>query len=890
MRFRFTIINNRTSQQTVIDEPVGFDKNKLKISRDLDWHGIFFSNQGDLFQFYGEAEKILKAENDAYRLQADMSLQLEEDCGDGFEILETQKFNFSTYDHVSAANCFVRISLEKNDDVMDIRNRFDQKVNLETLVAFDETTALVPYTRLPFKLMLPSKGIYIQDEFQNETTFSTPVQGVPENNNPGTTPADHNSEVGMIEIGFDKNISSEIGNASSLTQSRYSCVITAAGSLGCGAFDRFIMTGPAAPIEICPLQISPWVNFQEGSPNYGAVDNPCKLEITINGEIEVLAGTVNYVWWVLTVLPFGAVGNVESDYVFIQKNLVYQAPGPGLPPGSIIDISQVYTDNNFTLNEGDRIYSFYTIYHRRQNSSITAGGPGWNMTFNADNFVKLTNISHTANTECKVFAINESISRVVETITNDNVRAYSELYGRTDSEPYSHVSDGCGSLKAITDGLRIRRQENKIPGQTTVYSVSLKDIFEGLNPIDNIGMGIEPDPNRAGFNRLRVEDWSHFYNDTVIMSCTNVASIRRKTNPKEIYSIFNFGFQKWEAEEYNGLDEFLTKRSYRTTLKEVNNTLTKYTAWIGSGYAWEITRRIGNNNSKDWRYDKETFVVCLTRDRKYHVKFFSDGNKMRFETDTDGTEFVGPSTITISGSQFNNGTRTIFVASIIFIPGQATIIEIGFSGGATIDEESYDVTFNIVSPAGLFVELGNVINDVNIIDPRTIYNYRISPIRNAMRWMNKVLQSYQEFDPNAKLIFTDGDGNYFAEGEMESTICKLENGPLAENVTISASIYTNPDDAKPILEPERVVFDYPMTSCEYKAIKANPGGKIYFENECEIGYGYIDEIIYTPREQMANFNLIPVNQSGPFVPPTNNITTEFGIDILTEDGQNIEIE
>ena len=885
MSFRFTILNNRTEVATAIDEPVGWDKYKQKIGRDLDWHGIFFSNGGDTFEYHGEAGKILKAEYEQYGSQGDMSLVIDEDCGLGYDEYDSGKFNFLDYGDFDDKGCYVKCPVESTDETMTIRNRMDQKVNLETDKAFDESTVLTPYAALPMQLLMPSKGIFIQDDFRNENSFSTPVDGVPLNNNPGSTPSSFNSQYGMIEIGFDKMVAAEIGNASTLTQARYNCVLTSAGYLGCASLDRFILGG-SATAYVSPLDITPYVNFQAGTLNYEAVDNPCSLDVLINGNVEVLAGTINAVWFVLAVLPKDKVGNADADYIYLQKTMIYEVFGsPGLPPGTILPLNVAYSNAGFNLQKGDRIYCYYHIYHRRQNSSISAGGPGFNLTFDAGNYFKLTDISHTPATLSNVFAVNEALSRVTEAITDNKVRAYSEFYGRTDSEPYSHPADGCGSMKVITDGLRIRRQENKIPGQTTPYTVSLKDLFEGLNPIDNIGIGLEDDTNRVGYKRLRVEDWRYFYNQNVIMQCAGVNKIKRQVYAKEIYSIFKFGYQKWEAEEYNGLDEFLTKREGRTTLKQVNNTLTKLSSMIASGYALEITRRIGNLDSKDWRYDKESFILCTTRTRKYHVKFYTATNSMVFETDTNGTEFL-VATITIAGSISNNGTRTILSTSIYSGgPGIPAVITITFTGGVTIDEESYNVTFpGIVSPSGIFVELGNVINDANIIEPETIYNYRISPIRNAMRWMNRVLESYRQFDANAKLIFTNGDGNIFAEGELESAICKLENGPIAENDTINATIFSDSDAAKPFLRPERLTYEYPFNGCDLKAVKANPYGLIYYETECESGYGYIDNILARPDEGLANFNLIPAITDLPNPNPYKRIITEDGIDIITEDG------
>lgn len=890
IRWRFTILNNKTSIATVIEEPVGWDKNKYDIKRNLDWHGIFFNNQGQDFEYHGDGERVLKSAYDIDGIQADCSLIVEENCGKGFELLDTSKFNFNDYDHIDENTCFVKCPLESTGEVMDIRNRVDQKVNLETDKAFDETTTLATYGKLPFSLTLPSKGIFIQDYFKNDNDFETPVQGVPENNNPGSPPF-NNSEYGMIEVGFDNNVSSEIGNASSLTQSIYRCVLTSAGSLGCASFDRFELTPLYPTVQyISPLDASPWVNFQEGTRNYNAIDNPCGLELIIQGEItDVQCGIMN-MYFVLAILPKGRIGNVESDYIFHTISGV-----GGATYGGNFSINIGIFDNNFILNKGDRIYAFFPIYHFRSEAAIASGVPAWKMKFNTGNYFKLNNLSHTPATPSKVFAINEAISRVTEVITNDKVRAFSEYFGRTDSEPYSHDDDGCGSLEVITDGLRIRRQENKIVGKTNFFSVSLKDLFEGLNPIHHIGMGLETDPNRSGFNRLRVEPWYHFYNDSVLMYCTGVNKISRKVFQKEIYSTFRFGYVKWEAEEYNGLDEFLTKRTYRTSLKEIINELTKLSPFVASGYALEVTRRIGNESSQDWRYDKETFIICVTRVRKIHVKFFAATNKMVFDIDTDGSEFLGPTTITISGSVSNNGTRNIFVVSILSIPGQATQVEIGFSGGTTVDEESYDVTFDIVSPSGLFVELGNVINPANIIDPRTLYNYRISPIRNAMRWMSKVLESYRKFDNDAKIIFTDGEGNYFAEGEMESLICKIENTTLVENMTIDKNIFVDEDQVKPFMRPERIVYEYPMNSCDYKNIKTNPGGLIYFDNGCECGYGYIDTIIYRPDEGLGNFNLIPAITDLPIpaIRPTLGhapFISEEGLNLITEEDQALVTE
>jgi hypothetical protein len=53
--------------------------------------------------------------------------------------------------------------------------------------------------------------------------------------------------------------------------------------------------------------------------------------------------------------------------------------------------------------------------------------------------------------------VNEVTSRVIESITNNQLKLTSDYYGRTDSLPFASVADGCGSLRALSTGLDIRR-------------------------------------------------------------------------------------------------------------------------------------------------------------------------------------------------------------------------------------------------------------------------------------------------------------------------------------------------------------------------------------------------------------------------------------------------
>ncbi len=764
MIWRFTIID-RDNEETVIDEPVGWDSSSAEIKRDLEWHGIFFASQGETLEFYDDAMRILKAEWNKYKYESIMYLLIEEDCGNGFIEYARGRFDFGRYEYICGPACYVKIPIEKSDEVMTLRNRLNQKVNLEAVKAFDETTDLNPYSHLPFELQLPSKGIKLFNDSFNEELNKTPVwafTGVP------ITGGEWNTTWGTLELGFTKTKAAEIGSYETNNQPLYT---------GFEFADINTFTYTPLNYQVNVLVGSPILNYHEASPNFGTLDS-VDFNMRVKGRLKELnSGRIDNICFFLLMLAEGKEGTSESDFDILHV--------VDIPANSVIGVESPYEfDISFanptlalSTKRKERIYAFFSVYSSQLTSEVDGTGDikdTFEIEYDTESFIRMEAISKTAMSPAKVFMVNESLSRVVEAITNDRLRCYSDYFGRTDSQPYSHPIDGCGSLEVITDGIRLREQENRVPESPSLFTASLQDLWEGLSPIHNIGMGIELDENRPGYNRLRVESFRHFYNDTVIMSCVGIETINRRANEKDALSTFQIGYQKWEAEEYTGLDELLTKRTYRTSLSQLKSDLSKLSKFVASGYALEITRRKGND-SKDWRYDKDTFIICLKRG----------------------------------------------------------------------EEESFQV------------ELGNITAAENIIDPDTIYNYRISPARNALKWLPRLLQSYSHFGEEAKIIFTDGDANYQAAGLMTSEECRNEEELLSESQTLTVLVSANPEQLLPILSPERVVYDYPMNSLAYRMIQQNPYGQIYFESECERGYGYIDTIVHRSKEGNATFTLIP---------------------------------
>ncbi|NDW19872.1 hypothetical protein D0T53_13285 [Dysgonomonas sp. 216] len=306
----------------------------------------------------------------------------------------------------------------------------------------------------------------------------------------------------------------------------------------------------------------------------------------------------------------------------IKASFFVSAGGIGAPINSIkvfykinegdpVEISEdvpyfgasVSFDLNFNLVADDKFYLY---------ALIDSGATGnWDANVSPIHntevaFFEVSGQSKYKDTPANLSLVHESLSRVVESITNGDVTVQSDYYARIDSEVNPIDTDGCGSLRGVVSGLNLRNGELTDGSLPSTY-ISLKDFLDSLSSIDCIGYGLQG-------NKLIVEPYRYFYKQDVIMSCNNVSNIERKIDLSRSYQLFNNGYKKWEAEEYNGIDGFHGKRQYRTSLKMSDTKLEKECSFVADGYAIEATRRKQiDNDTKDWRYDNDIFIICLKR-------------------------------------------------------------------------------------------------------------------------------------------------------------------------------------------------------------------------------------------------------------------------------------
>lgn len=567
----------------LVEEPQGWSEVVMNIKRDDNWHGIFFEASSSALIFYGNGAALLMAEKDSNGLAATATFRAEATC-DGsaaVDILEGT-FDFGTYVKRCGSTCSVQIAIEQSGCALTMRNRYDQKVDIGSNIAFDKITQLDPYTGLNIDLELLPQVISIGNEAEMEDTPMTEI--ISDNVNWGDSDGFNNYK-------------------------GYMCpplpVVTNA-SLG---------TFNASPIiDICAPTVSatnrpPYPDFPTTSATTSLMgDIICDLVGTeasfrIKGSATAVLGgggpspSVG-MSVVIFKLPAGLDGTIAANWIEEYDVNIVNLVASGT---QAFDLSATVS---LSIVQGDFIW-----FGIRTAGASLVQISSFTVTFDPETFFKLLTSESCQSSQADVAMINEVGSRIIESVTDRCLTMKSDYFGRYDSQPYTSSVDGCGSLRILTNGLKIRR------AITSNHFLSMRDYFDGLRGIDNIGMGIE-DNAVVGFGKwLRIEPVEYFYKNIKILELNYIPDAQSALVPEMGYSVIKIGYQKWEVEKVNGLNEFNSNKEFRTSLSTINNTLDATTAFVAGGIPIEITRQQSfiTTGSADTKYDDETFIICVER-------------------------------------------------------------------------------------------------------------------------------------------------------------------------------------------------------------------------------------------------------------------------------------
>jgi hypothetical protein len=113
---------------------------------------------------------------------------------------------------------------------------------------------------------------------------------------------------------------------------------------------------------------------------------------------------------------------------------------------------------------------------------------------------------------------------------------------------------------------------------------------------------------------IRIEDKAYFFDADPILQLDWVNNITRNYDKDHIIKSISIGYEKWQAEDISGLDDPQAKKVYSTILETIGTDKTLYSKGIAASLAIEVTRRKTIDQSSDYKFDNDTFIIAVKPD------------------------------------------------------------------------------------------------------------------------------------------------------------------------------------------------------------------------------------------------------------------------------------
>lgn len=584
MRYRFTLNSAELGAFILTKSPRGFDKMEIVVKRGPEYHGFFYEQITKLeFFCNGAGKEYIDEFRETYGIDGIINIAIEVACGGGvredsldYSLDYSDDYGSEAYGGVEWEEFYTgildlktwetlegvtKVDIIQSDFFQKVRNRLDTKVDLFGLESLDGT-ALSAFTYGPYDLNLHSKALLLQGRLTMFEPSVTPLMYLP------------------------------------------------------ATLDTMYVTLPFDYIEYDEL--SGLLHSSATITSNAASLSPDPVYTNNSGQTETVELTYDFV---------GTLTDIIAWDRFYTLQLVYRI-GPSFTGYTTIATLADYGSKNI-------ISSVAMTQAVNEQGTISVNVPNGNSLYlsfvlaNYDNdpsspknaFITLDfttcqldfkNVSTTPATTGQAFAKFEAGAQIARTITDQLDSFRSNYFGRLNSEPYAYDVNGCGAFGAFLNGFMVRGFPVTGDNARTIR-LSMNDYFKGLSAIENLGLGVE---EVGGVYYVVVEPREYFYDvSATILTLSNVPDIKRYELPEYYYNRVKVGYNKWETEFINGLDEINSQRQYDTKIKAVDNELTLISELVASGYRLEAARRNQYSDSftEDSEYDEDNFYVALNR-------------------------------------------------------------------------------------------------------------------------------------------------------------------------------------------------------------------------------------------------------------------------------------
>ena len=195
---------------------------------------------------------------------------------------------------------------------------------------------------------------------------------------------------------------------------------------------------------------------------------------------------------------------------------------------------------------------------------------------------------------CKGLMLHEAFEQIVANYSEDSVAFKSDF-----------LKNNCPKTSFLTNGLLLRQAPN------ADFFANFEDLFNDTQKIFNVGLEVNE-------KEVRIEEMPYFFLDEPLIQFNSPRSLKIKNAREYFFSDIKVGYEKWKDSSVgvaNSIDEYNSKRQYKTGLKKIEKTLDLIVKKIiTSGYLIEYTRRLVEDNTQTGPYDNHLFLIELTHD------------------------------------------------------------------------------------------------------------------------------------------------------------------------------------------------------------------------------------------------------------------------------------
>jgi len=597
MEWQWTFIEADTTT-TVVDEPDGWDGVSFSLNRDMVNHGIFSTVDTGGFQWVNEAFTMLYNEYVTNGANGQMELLIEYRCEGETDYTEYFRgaFDFNTFERICDDFCYIKctITAAKCTDIF--MSRMGQDVDVQATTNFDGD-AITPMSFTP--VILEGQDIFLQNKAFNLGTNSGNGQIFPSGASANyffsfcpVVPANNLQEIGEFNL-----------NGTSLA-------LTTSGNVSVAA--DFATDAPVAFSSYGQF-LTIW---NRTSDPLNCIDNDATIDIINKGTFNVTF--TNFDGNITPILKLFKYNSITGTLVLIDTNSIGIISCVSGVESSLAFNKTYFSTPNY--QDSDYLLYFFECFVERL---VWDGFSTREINFDID-FDNTTKVVMTLNSNCDSTTTNGVfLPNLLEFLPT----AY------LDSEcPTVTIEEDlrdCLENYQITKGSFIRQVTE--PSTPKLFT-NFEYMIEQTRKLFSIGWGF--DNNETV---LKIGNTEDFYKSNVVVDVGLVNKATFTTAKDLIYGTITVGYNKWEAEEYNGLDETNTQRQYRRNIDSNPTELDLMADIISAGYTIEITRRKSQakTGTSDWRYDDDLFIINT---------FVDEGSVYAYRGASDTANIYSPTT------------------------------------------------------------------------------------------------------------------------------------------------------------------------------------------------------------------------------------------------------